>query len=376
MSEINGVLNGVRVVEFEAIGPVPFAGMLLSDMGAEVLRIDRTKAPSDLGIRSDRPKVDVLGRGKKSLALDLKDPSARDCVRRIAQRADIVLEGYRPGTMERLGLGPEILLQENPKLVYGRMTGWGQDGPIAHTAGHDINYIALSGLLSTIGEHGGKPVPPLNLLGDYGGGGMMLALGVVSAALSAQRGGVGQVVDAAMTEGSALLGTALWGLLASGLWSESRGENLLDGGAPWYDTYETSDGQYVAVGAIEERFYDELLLGLGLKRDNFPPRSDKTAWPALRTCLAQRFKARTREEWGSVFGASDACVTPVLSPSEAPNHAQMRARRSFDTVDGVTQPAPAPRFSATPCRRPSPAPGRGEGGKELLQQWGVEFQES
>ena len=364
-----GVLSGLRVLEFEAIGPVPFAGMLLADIGAEVLRIDRHQAPADLGLASDGAKVDVLGRGKHALCLDLKSSEAICTVCRLAAKADVLLEGFRPGTMERLGLGPAVMLAANPRLVYGRMTGWGQTGPLAQTAGHDINYIALSGLLSTIGEPGRKPVPPLNLLGDFGGGGMLLALGVVSATLAARRDGAGQVVDAAMTEGAALLSAGLWGLMASGLWQEGRGVNLLDGGAPWYDTYETADGRYVAVGAIEQRFYGDLLRGLGLDPDDLPARSDRAGWPAIRARLATAFRSRTRDAWADHFDGSDACVTPVLSPAEAAANAQLVSRGAFQAVDAVVQPQPAPRFGGRGAALPRGAPARGEGGEGLAAAW-------
>jgi alpha-methylacyl-CoA racemase len=367
-----GVLSGLRVVELEAIGPVPFAGMVLADLGADVLRIDRPAPPADLGLRFDGPRVDVLGRGKRSLALDLKAPGAAQAVRRIAARADVLIEGFRPGTMERLGVGPDVLLAANPRLVYGRMTGWGQQGPLASTAGHDINYIAMSGLLSTIGPPDGKPVPPLNLLGDFGGGGLLLALGVVSAAWCVQRGGRGQVVDAAMTEGAALLGSAVWGLAASGLWREGRGRNLLDGGAPWYDTYETADGCYMAVGAIEERFYAELLQGLGVDAASVPPRGDRASWPALRERLAQVFRERTQAQWCTVFDGTDACVSPVLTMAQAPTSAHAQARGSFVSVDGVVQPGRAPRFTGVDDTTPRGPPQRGEGGAAALAEWGVE----
>ena len=271
--------------------------------------------------------------------------------------------------MERLGLGPQAVLEANPRMVFGRMTGWGQDGPLAQTAGHDINYIALSGLLSTIGEAGRKPVVPLNLLGDFGGGGMLLALGVIAAVLAVRNGGSGQVVDAAMTEGSALLGTGLLGLMASGLWTEARGSNLLDGGAPWYDTYETADGRYVAVGAIEERFYGQLLAGLGLDQQEMPPRRDPANWPAIRETLTMRFRTRPRDEWAAIFADGDACVTPVLSLAEAREHAHMTSRHAYQAVGGILLPASAPRFSAVASAHPTPAPARGAGGKALVSVW-------
>ena len=367
-----GVLSGIRVLEFEAIGPGPFGTMLLADMGADVIRIDRPAAPSDLGPKSTGRRIDITGRGRRSVTLDLKQPQAVATALELIERADILIEGFRPGTMERLGLGPEVAHARNPKLVYGRMTGWGQSGPMAGSAGHDINYIALSGVLSGIGPAGGKPVPPLNLVGDYGGGGMLLALGVVAALLNVQRGGPGQVVDAAMTEGAAQLGAVIWGLIASGNWVEERASNLLDGGTPWYDTYRSSDGHYMAVGAVESRFYAELLEKLGLADAGLPGQHDRSGWPRLREAFAAAFRGRTRDQWCAVFDGSDACVAPVLGFSEAPSHPQHRARGSFVEVAGVLQPGPAPRFSATPSAQPRPAPGRGEHGAAALRDWGFE----
>lgn len=366
-----GVLTGIRVLEFEGIGPGPFAAMLLADMGADVIRIDRPQAPQDLGPRSVGTRVDVMGRGRRSVTLDLKAPNAADAALALMARADVLIEGFRPGTMERLGLGPEVALARQPRLVYGRMTGWGQTGPLAASAGHDLNYIALSGVLSGIGC-ADKPVPPLNLVGDYGGGGMLLAVGVLAALLHVQRGGAGQVVDAAMAEGAAQLGTVVWGLLASGDWREQRGSNLLDGGTPWYDSYRTRDGQYMAVGAVEQRFYAELLDKLGLADAGLPPQHQRSGWPRLRAAFTQAFARRTRDEWGAVFDGSDACVAPVLSFTEAPMHPQHQARASFIEVDGVVQPAPAPRFSATPSAQPRAAPARGQGGMAALREWGFD----
>jgi alpha-methylacyl-CoA racemase len=367
-----GVLSGIRVLEFEAIGPGPFGAMLLADMGADVLRVDRPLAPEDLGPKSNGKRVDITGRGRRSITLDLKRPDAAEAALDLMARADIVIEGFRPGTMERLGLGPESALARNPKLVYGRMTGWGQTGPLAARAGHDLNYIALSGVLSGIGRAGEAPVPPLNLVGDYGGGGMLLALGVVAALLNVQRGGAGQVVDAAMIEGAAQLGAVVWGLLASGNWREQRESNLLDGGTPWYDSYRTKDGQYMAVGAVEGRFYAELLEKLGLTNADLPKQHDRNGWPVLRERFAAVFLTRTRDEWCAVFEESDACVAPVLGFSEAPAHPQHRARGSFVEVAGVVQPGPAPRFSATPSAINGPAPQRGEQGLAALANWGFD----
>jgi alpha-methylacyl-CoA racemase len=365
-----GVLSGIRVLEFEAIGPGPFGAMLLADMGADVLRVDRPLAPEDLGPKSNGTRVDITGRGRRSITLDLKHPDAAEAALDLMARADIVIEGFRPGTMERLGLGPEAALARNPKLVYGRMTGWGQTGPLAARAGHDLNYIALSGVLSGIGRAGEAPVSPLNLVGDYGGGGMLLALGVVAALLNVQRGGAGQVVDAAMIEGAAQLGAVVWGLLASGNWREQRESNLLDGGTPWYDSYRTKDGQYMAVGAVEGRFYAELLEKLGLTNADLPKQHDRSGWPVLRERFAAVFLTRTRDEWCAAFEGSDACVAPVLGFSEAPAHPQHRARGSFVEVAGVVQPGPAPRFSATPSAINGPAPQRGEQGLAALANWG------
>ncbi|MFP6560393.1 CaiB/BaiF CoA transferase family protein [Paraburkholderia sp. B3] len=364
------VLSGIRVLEFEAIGPGPFGAMLLSDMGADVLRIDRPQAPDDLGPKTTGKRVNVTGRGRRSVTLDLKQPAAIEAALELMSEADVVIEGFRPGTMERLGLGPDVALARNPRLVYGRMTGWGQTGPLAARAGHDLNYIALSGVLSGIGRAGEAPVPPLNLVGDYGGGGMLLALGVVAALLNVQRGGKGQVVDAAMIEGAAQLGAVVWGLLASGNWREQRESNLLDGGTPWYDSYRTKDGHYMSVGAVESRFYAELIAKLGLTGAELPRQHDRDGWPILRERFAAAFLTRTRDEWCEIFEGSDACVAPVLTFSEAPAHAQHRARKSFVEVAGVVQPAPAPRFSSTPSSIAGPAPERGEHGLAALRDWG------
>jgi len=366
------VLKGIRVLEFEAIGPAPFGAMLLADMGADVLRVNRAAEAEDLGFKSEGRRADVTGRGRRSITLDLKRPECIEAALTLIERADVLVEGLRPGVMEKLGLGPEAALARNPKLVYARMTGWGQDGPMAQRAGHDLNYIALSGVLSAIGPAGGKPVVPLNLVGDYGGGGMLLAMGVLAALLNVQRGGAGQVVDAAMVEGAAQLGAVFWGLLASGMWREGLGGNVLDGGAPWYDTYATRDGKYMAVGAVESRFYAELLDKLGLADAGLPRQHDRKGWPQLRAAFEKAFAARTRDEWAAVFADSDACVAPVLGFGEAPLHPHNRERGSFMEVDGVLQPAPAPRFSATPSAMPQRAPERGEHGLQALRAWGFD----
>lgn len=369
------VLSGIRVLEFEAIGPAPFGTMLLADMGAEVLRIDRPVAPKDLGPKVSGRRIDITGRGKRSVTLDLKHPQAAAVALELIKRADVLVEGFRPGTMERLGVGPDVALALNPRLVYARMTGWGQTGPLAERAGHDLNYIALSGVLSGIGPAAGAPVPPLNLLGDYGGGGMLLAVGVLAALLHVQRGGVGQVIDAAMSEGAAQLGSVIWGLLATGNWREQRGSNFLDGGAPWYDSYRTRDGQYMAVGAVEARFYAELLDRLGLASAELPTQHDRSGWARLREAFATAFLQRTREEWSVIFDGSDACVAPVLAFSEAANHPHHLARGSFIEVNDVVQPAPAPRFLGTPSGEPHPAPQRGEFGAAALRDWGFDASE-
>jgi len=365
------VLKGVRVLEFEAIGPVPLCCMLLADLGADVLRIERGNAAADLGLPRDRA-CDVLLRGRRSIALDLKSRAGTDAAKELAARADIVVEGLRPGVMERLGLGPDDLLRASPQLVYGRMTGWGQTGPAAPEAGHDINYLAMTGLLSAIGHAGERPVPPLNLVADYGGGAMVLAIGVLAALRHAHATGQGQVVDAAMVDGAALLGTQFWGLLAEGLWSEERGSNPLDSGRPWYDTYECRHGGFVAVGAIEERFYLKMVAGLGLNAAELPGRDARENWPQLRSLFAHAFLQRTRDEWARVFAGTDACVTPVVSLREAPRGQHLRARATFAEIGGIVQPAPAPRFSATPSGTPKPPPQRGEGGLAALSDWGFD----
>ena len=363
-----GPLAGIRVLEFEAIGPGPFAGMLLADLGADVLVVDRP-ADSDLGLKRER-WYDVMMRGKRSVTLDLKSPKEAEAALTLAGRADALIEGFRPGVMERLGLGPEVALARNPRLVYGRMTGWGQDGPLAARAGHDINYIALAGVLHAFGRHGAAPVPPLNLVGDFGGGGMLLALGIACALLEAGRSGKGQVVDAAMVEGASLLAAMFSGFLAAKSWSEERGVNILDTGAPWYDVYETRDGKHVAIGAIEAKFYEELLSRLNLDRGSLPAQYDRARWPELREGFRKAFKTRTRDEWCQVFEGSDACFAPVLTFSESRRHPHNAARGSFVEAGGVAQPAPAPRFSRTPGAVRRAPPERGEGGLEALRDWG------
>ncbi len=365
-----GPLSGIRVIEFEAIGPGPFAGMLLADMGADVLLVDRPAA-TDLGLKRERWN-DVMMRGRRSVTLDLKSPTGAGAALELIARADALIEGFRPGVMERLGLGPKIALARNPELVYGRMTGWGQDGPLAPRAGHDINYIALAGVLNAFGKKGEAPVPPLNLVGDFGGGGMLLGFGIACALVEAARSGKGQVVDAAMIEGASLLAAMFSGMLATQRWSETRGENILDTGAPWYNVYRTSDGQYVSIGAIEARFFDELIERLGLAGEKLPGQNEREHWPALRARFEQVFAAKTRDEWVKVFEGSDACFAPVLSFSEAKRHPHNVARKSYVEVAKVEQPAPAPRFSRTPAGVRRAPPERGEGGREALGEWGFD----
>ena len=363
-----GPLEGIRVLEFEAIGPGPFAGMLLADLGADVLVVDRP-ADSDLGLKRER-WYDVMMRGKRSITLDLKSPAAKEAAFALLEKADALIEGFRPGVMERLGLGPEAALARNPKLVYGRMTGWGQDGPLAARAGHDINYIALAGVLHAFGRRGEAPVPPLNLVGDFGGGGMLLALGIACALLEAGRSGKGQVVDAAMVEGASLLAAMFSGFLAAKNWSEERGVNVLDTGAPWYDVYETRDGKYVSIGSIEAKFYADLLSRLNLRSEDLPGQYERARWPELRAAFASAFKKKTRDEWSRVFEGSDACFAPVLSFSEARRHPHNLSRKAFIELAGVEQPAPAPRFSRTPGAARGAPPERGEGGAAALADWG------
>jgi alpha-methylacyl-CoA racemase len=365
-----GPLAGIRVLELEAIGPVPFCGMLLADMGADVLLVDREAAP-DLGLLGER-RHEVMLRGRRSITLDLKSPQAIEAAILLASRADALIEGFRPGVMERLGLGPDVLFAANPRLVYGRMTGWGQHGPLAARAGHDIDYIALAGVLHAIGRHDGKPVPPLNLVGDFGGGGMLLAFGVTCALLEARASGRGQVVDAAMVEGASLLSTMMWGLRAAGRWSDQRGVNILDSGAPWYDTYETRDGGYFAVGAIEPKFYAELLQRMGLAGEALPDQNDRAGWPALRQRLARAFAQKDRAEWERIFEGADACAYPVLTFAEAATHAHAAARAAHVDIDGIVQPAPAPRFSRTSGQVRGSPPERGAQGREALADWGFD----
>ncbi|KPF62228.1 CaiB/BaiF CoA transferase family protein [Porphyrobacter sp. AAP60] len=348
---MTGPLAGIRIIEIAGIGPGPFCGMMLADHGAEVIRIDR---PGGQALVGD-PAKDLLNRSRLSVNIDLKKPEGIAAVRRLVASADGLIEGFRPGVMERLGLGPDVLLADNPKLVYGRMTGWGQDGPYAQAAGHDLNYIALSGVLDACGRAGDKPTPPMNLLGDFGGGGMMLAFGMVAALLSARTTGAGQVVDCAMTDGSAVLATMIWSLRASGRWNDARGTNFLDTGAHFYDCYETADGKFISIAPVEPQFYADLIARLGLAEDSdFHVQNDPRRWPALKGKLEALFRTRTHDEWCALLEHTDACFAPVLSMAEAPSHPHNQARGTFIEVDGITQPAPAPRYSGTPTAPPVP----------------------
>ncbi len=363
----SGPLVGVRVVELAGIGPGPFAAMMLADMGADVIRVDRAVDVRPEGFGSPHP--DLLSRGRRSIGVDLKNAAGRDLALSLIGRSDVLIEGFRPGVTERLGLGPDDCMKINPSLVYGRMTGWGQHGPLASYAGHDIDYIAITGALHGIGRAGAAPVPPINLLGDFGGGGMFLAFGVVCALLSTRAGGPGQVVDAAIVDGVAALTTAIHGLRLRGLWRDERGVNLLDGGAPFYDTYECADGKYVAVGALEPRFYEELVRLTG-SSGHPHSRYDLSTWTASRDEWTALFRTRTRDEWSELLSHSDACVAPVLDWAEASAHPHMAARESFTSHDGVTQPAPAPRFSATPGAIQRPPAHPGEHTDEVLRSLG------
>lgn len=371
MTMTKGPLSGLRIVELAGIGPGPFCAMMLADHGAEVIRVER---PGGVKIGTIRePASDPLRRSRKWVRVDLKHPDGQSVVRDLCRTADGLIEGFRPGVMERLGLGPNVLLGDNPKLVYGRMTGWGQTGPYAQAAGHDINYIALAGALHAFGRAGEKPTPPINLVGDFGGGGMMLAFGMLAAILHAQRTGEGQVVDCAMTDGSAVLMAMIWGLKAEGVWRDERGVNPLDTGAHFYDTYECADGKFVSVGAIEPLFYAELRQRAGLMDDpDFDAQHDRAQWPALKDKLAAVFKAKSRDEWCDILEYSDACFAPVLSMSEAPDHVHNRDRGTFATVGGNVQPMPAPRYSRTATATPTPPVAGQDDAQELLESLGYD----
>ena len=362
-----GPLEGKKIIEIAGIGPGPFCAMVLSDLGAEVIRVDRVSAVPDEFPAT--PGVDLLNRGRKSVAFDLKNQEGIRALLRLVEEADAFIEGFRPGVAERLGIGPEVCLERNPRLVYGRMTGWGQTGPYSNMAGHDINYIALSGVLGTIGREGEPPVPPVNLVGDFGGGGMLLALGICAAFVEVQTSGKGQVVDAAMTDGSALLATMIHTFLSMGVWGD-RGTNMLDTGAPFYDVYECADGEYISLGSIEPQFYAELLRITGLDQEELPKQMDRSQWPKMKLKIAETIRSKTRDQWVELMEGTDVCFAPVLSPSEACAHPHNVERETFVEVGGVKQPAPAPRFSRTPGVIDGPPPHPGEHTEEVLSSWG------
>lgn len=366
---MSGPLHGLKIIEMPAIGPVPFCGMLFADLGADVLRIDRV---ADAGLGLPLPvKYELLGRGKRSLALDLKQPASLELMLDLIEKADAIIEGFRPGVMERLGLGPDRACERNPRLIYGRMTGWGQTGPLNQAAGHDINYIGLVGALAAIGPRDGRPVPPLNLVGDFGGGSLYLALGVLAALHERQRSGQGQVVDAAMVDGAASLMTMFYGMRGAGQWLDQRSRNVIDSGAPWYDTYACKDGAFVAIGAIEEKFYNALVKALELDQTILPSRDARENWDGLRQLFAERFRTRTRDEWCALLEGSDVCFAPVLSMAEAPHHPQIMARQTLVMQHDVIQPAAAPRFSRTPGSIRSAPCRPGDGGAAALRDWGL-----
>jgi alpha-methylacyl-CoA racemase len=365
-----GPLAGVKVLEIAALGPAPFAAMMLSDMGAEVLRIDRTERV-DGSEHTAPPPLDFLARGRRSVGLDLKSPEGIELLLKLVESADVILEGFRPGVMERLGAGPEACLARNPQVIFGRMTGWGQEGPLAQVAGHDINYIALAGALEPIGRRGEKPLPPLNLVGDFGGGGMFLAYGIACALIERARSGKGQVVDAAMVDGAATLMTFFHAAQQAGWWKPERGTNLLDGGAHFYDTYETSDGKYISIGALESKFYAELIEKLGLASEELPDQMDRSRWEEQKERFGELIKTKTRDAWCEILEGTDACFAPVLSLDEASEHPHLRERGTFVEVAGALQPGPAPRFSRTPCQISSPPPHAGQHTDEALADWGI-----
>jgi len=368
-----GPLQGIKIIEVAGIGPGPFAAMMLADMGADVIRVDR--ASGAMGGDPANPPADVLARGRRSVAVDLKSPEGVEVLLDLVEHADVLLEGFRPGVAERLGFGPDVCAERNPKLVFGRMTGWGQEGPYAPTAGHDINYIALAGVLAHLGREGEKPTPPINLVGDFGGGGMLLAFGVVCALLESQRSGVGQVVDAAMVDGAAVLMTMMWAFTAMGIWSEERGTNLLDTGAHFYDTYECSDGKFVSIGSIESQFYSQLVELSGLTEDyasrgeELPHQHDSARWGELKDRLTAIFLTKTRDEWCEVMEGTDVCFAPVLTMSEATSHPHNVERGTFTEVAGIMQPAPAPRFSRTEALIQRPPAHVGQHTAEVLGDW-------
>ena len=359
-----GPLAGIKIVEMAAIGPVPFCAMMLSDMGAEVIRIDR------LNQKGSGNRANVLFRGRKSIAVDLKDPQGIDIAQNLIRKCDVVIEGFRPGVMERLGIGPEICLEQNPKLVYGRMTGWGQHGKLSQAAGHDINYISLAGALGSMGYPDRPPTPPLNLIGDFGGGAMYLLSGVLAALLERQSSGKGQIIDAAMTDGTASLLSGFYGMMAMGMWTTERYKNRLDGGAFYYGSYECSDGKYISLGSLEPQFYALLLKHCGVEDKAFDEQLDQEAWPLKRHKMEAIFKTKSREQWCEILEGTDVCFAPVLNLEEAPAHPHNKERNTFVNFDGVTQPAPAPRFSRTQGTIQSSTSLIGENSEEILKEWG------
>ena len=365
---MGGPLSGLKVVELAGLGPGPFAAMMLADMGADVIKVDRATAAR--GGNPDAPPADVLSRGRQSIGVDLKNPDGIETVLQLVERADVLIEGFRPGVVERLGLGPDVCLERNPQLIFGRMTGWGQDGPWAQRAGHDINYVALSGTLSMIGRKGERPVPPINLVGDFGGGGMLMAFGVLAAVFERSVSGMGQVVDTAMVDGSALLASMMFGLKAMGIWDGGQGGNMLDTGAHYYEVYETADGKFVSIGGIEPQFYAELLERLGIDPDEMPPQNDAARWGESKAIFQDRIAQKTRDEWDVIFDGSDACFAPVLTPEEAAAYEHNVERGTFVEIAGVVQPAPAPRFSRTPADVPAPPAHLCQDTNEALQRWG------
>ncbi|MBH63116.1 MAG: carnitine dehydratase [Alphaproteobacteria bacterium] len=367
-----GPLQGIRIVEFAGLGPGPFCGMLLSDLGAEVIRIDRQQA---LAGRVDHdPRSQVMNRGRRSIAVDLKNPDACAAVLRLINQSDALIEGYRPGVMERLGLGPETCMAGNPRLIYGRMTGWGQDGPLAMAPGHDINYIALTGTLNAIGRRDAPPTPPLNLVGDFGGG-AYLAMGLLAAILEAKTSGKGQIVDTAMVDAAASMMAYFFGFSASGYWSDERGSNYLDSGSPFYDTYETSDGKWIAIGSVEAKFWEQTWQLLGLDLADMPPQHDRGNWQDTKAKVTAAVKQKSRDEWTRIFDGQEACVAPVLSIPESASHPHIAARQTVVNFEGIEQPAPAPRFSRTSAELDLPPPARGEHSEAILRDWGFDAAE-
>lgn len=364
-----GPLAGLRVIELAGLGPGPFCAMVLADLGAEVIRLERVGMPAVSAGSVDRRQV--LTRGRQALGVDLKHERGIELVLRMVEHADVLLEGFRPGVLERLGLAPTVCLERNPRLIYGRITGYGQEGPLAAEAGHDINYISIAGALDPIGRRGEAPLPPLNLIADFGGGGMLLAMGILAAVYERTRSDLGQVVDAAMVDGAALLTTMFHQMRASSLWNDERGTNSMDSGAHYYNVYETSDGEFLSVGAMEPHFYRSFMKGLGFSDQNIPPKDDQSQWESLKERVAAIFRSRTRAEWLATFHGSDACVTPVLSLGDAPTHPHNRERATFVEVGGIVEPAPAPRFSRTPSQAPEPAPVPGVHATEELLRWGL-----